>query len=369
MNFNKIIDDLLKEDFSDQQIRKYIGDYQDAYFAYSNHEAIRNNAASGGVVTTILLFLLNNDMIDGAVVCRSRVVNDEVKAEFFIAKNKAELMKSQGSKYITTRFSFEALPLINSFDGRLAVVTLPCDAKILFSYCEKHPAIREKIKCIITLFCGHLSTADLTNMVIDKLRPSKNAKLINFRFCSGHWRGHLTAEFSTNNIFEKPKSFYSDYQNLFFFSEKKCLHCYDHTGYFSDISIGDIWLQEMKNNPIKHSAIITKTNRGAEIIKNISKKQDLLIREQPINIIAESQSRSLKIHYNISARAKAGRLLGEKIKDEVNEKVRIVDFIVAFLLMMNYKITTKKWGIKIVSWLPRPIIKLYLYFIKGLEIL
>jgi len=87
MNFNQLIDNLLKENWDDQQIRKYIGDYRKAYFAYSQNEKIRKNAASGGVVTGILLDLLTNNIIDGALVCRVKIINDEVKAEFFIAKN------------------------------------------------------------------------------------------------------------------------------------------------------------------------------------------------------------------------------------------------------------------------------------------
>ena len=52
----------------------------------------------------------------------------------------------------------------------------------------------------------------------------------------------------------------------FFFSEKKCLACYDHYGYDADISVGDIWSYHLKNNPIKHTALVIKNekNKGNE---------------------------------------------------------------------------------------------------------
>lgn len=369
MNFNQLIDSMLKENWDEAQIKKFIGQYNKSYFGYAEDEDIRKNAASGGVVTAILWHLLKTNAVGGVLVCKSIIVDGMARSKFFVATTLTDLKSAQGSKYITTRFSFEALPLIKKFEGNLAVVTLPCDAKILHLYRKKHPDINEKIKCVITLFCGHLSTEELTNKIIDELRPDSDSEIKDFRYRSGHWRGKLTATYQEDQKEIRPFSVFSDYQNLHFFSERKCLHCFDHTGYFSDISIGDIWLQEMKDNPIKHSGIITKTKRGMDIVNNAAKNNAIVITEEPIDKIVESQSRSLKIHYNISARAKAGKILGENIKDEVGEKVRIVDFLVAFLLMMNHKITEKEWGKKLVFSLPKPLIELYLYFIKGLEIL
>lgn len=369
MNFNRLIDRLLKENWDRDRIKKYIGDYHGSYFAYAQDEDLRKGAASGGVVTALLWHLLRTDQIEGALVCRSRVEGGVVGSEFFIAESLADLKRAQGSKYITTRFSFEALPLIKAFNGTMAVVGLPCDAKRLHLYSQKHPQVGAKIKCLITLFCGHLSTLELTAHIVDKLRPEPDAKLVDFCYRSGHWRGQLTATYQGHDPVVRPFSAFSDYQNLHFFSARKCLHCYDHTGYFSDIAVGDVWLQEMKDHPIKHSGIIAKTERGLDIINAAAANNALILHEKPISEIVESQSRSLKIHYNITARAKAGKLLGENIKDQVHEKVRLVDFLVAFLLMLNHKITEKEWGKKLVFWLPGPLLRLYLYFIKGLEVL
>jgi len=369
IDLNKIIDHLLRENWKEAQIKKYFGPYEAAYFAFAQDESIRKDAASGGAVTAVLWNLIKHEEIDGALVCRSIFCNGMVKPEYFIATNLQELRESQGSKYISTQFRQNAIPLIENFDGVLAVVTLPCEAKILTSFLKHHPATRSKVKVVLSLFCGHLSTEALTNHVIRLMGPTKDAALVDFRYRSGHWRGKITAEFADNCIVERPFSIFSDYQNLNFFSERKCLHCFDHTGYYSDISLGDIWLQGMKAEPIKHSAVIAKTKIGFDILEKTKKDGDLSLIQKPISLIAEGQSRSLKIHYNISARAKAGRLLGVQIKDQVNEKVRWIDFIIAFILVFNHKITQTIWGKRLVCWIPRPLIKGYLYFLKGLEIL
>ena len=369
MALEKLIDRILKTNWSDEQINKFIGKYNGSFFTYATDHLTRSNAASGGTVTAILEGLLNRGEIDAAVVCVLEVVDGKVEANFKLARTHQELLESQGSKYISTRFSSQAMELIRNFNGRLAVVCLPCDANLLSKVAERFPEIRDKVVCVITLFCGHLSSPELTQVVVDRLRPNPNAALKDFRYRSGHWRGRLTAEYYEGQVVSKKFSAFSKYQNLYYYCETKCMHCHDHVGYFGDIACGDIWLQRMKNDPIKHSAIITKTERGLNILEETARDGLLKIEPQPVQEIVEAQSRSFKIHYNISARAKAGENLGLRIKDEVNEKVRWSDYQVARIILKNYLLTQSEEGREKVRQMSRRQVTLQLYLLKALEVL
>jgi coenzyme F420-reducing hydrogenase beta subunit len=369
MALENLVDKILKTNWSEEQINKFIGPYNGSFFTYATDHLTRSNAASGGTVTAILEALLNRGEIDAAVVCVLEVVDGKVEANFRLARTREELLESQGSKYISTRFSSQAMELIRNFDGRVAVVCLPCDAKLLSIASDRSPELKEKIVCVITLFCGHLSSPELTQLVVDRLRPNPNAVLQDFRYRSGHWRGRLTAEYGEGQVASKKFSTFSKFQNLYYFCETKCMHCYDHIGYFGDIACGDIWLQRMKNHPIKHSAVISKTTRGLRILEEAANKGLLVIEPQPIEDIVEAQSRSFKIHHNISARAKAGEKLGLKIKDEVNEKVRWSDYQVARIILKNYLLTQTKEGREKVGSMSRKQITLQLYLLKALEVL
>ncbi len=369
MAFENLLDRLLKMDWSEEQIYKFIGPYNGSYFAYSKDHLIRSNASSGGTVTALLEDMLNRNEIDAALVCFLDVVDGVVSANFRLAKTREELLQAQGSKYISTRFSSQAMEIIRNFDGRLAVVCLPCDAKLLYKASRTTLELKEKVRCVITLFCGHLSKPELTQLVIDRLRPTPDSQLEDFRYRSGHWRGRLTAEYDEGHVVYKKFSAFSKYQNLYYFCETKCIHCYDHTGYFSDIAIGDIWLQRMKSDPIKHSAVITKTERGKRILDAAGESGMLHIDAQPISEIVEAQSRSFKIHYNISARARAGEKLGLKIRDEVNEQVRWSDYQVAKIILKNYLLTQTDKGALQVRNMSTRWITLQLYLLKALEVL
>ena len=367
MKNQSIIDNILKTKWTPKLVSKYIGQYLDTFLVYANDEAVRNNAASGGFVTALLGNMLTTRTIDGVVCLRSKIDNEMIEPEYFIAQTPRELFQAQGSKYISTKFTSKALPLIRDFSGKLAVVTLPCDSNILERYCQKNPIVKEKIVLVITLFCGHSTQKELTQRLVDKLRPNHNAKLTDFRYRSGHWRGMLTAAFDQQLIVQKPFSYFSDYQNLYFFCEPKCLHCYDHTGYRSDISVGDIWLQKMKDNPIKHSAIIVRSEFGLACIKTAERLGALHIEPVSIGEICDGQSRSLKPHYNLTARSRVGKLFNLTIHDTVKEKVYWQDYAIALIILLNYRISQGKLGRKILFLIPRPLLKIYLYFLKALE--
>lgn len=352
--------------WSTEKISCYVGDFKRTFFAYATNKQIRDNAASGGVATAVMIYLLEKGSVDGALVCRSIINEGRVRPEFFIAKSKDELLSAQGSKYMAVNFSRDALPIIRQFDGRLALTLLPCDTSALRRVMMNDNALEGKIALIISLFCGHNSRPELTDMVVNKLAP-KGAQLTQFRHRKGHWRGVVSAAFDNGSQIEKPFSFFSDYQNLYFFCQKKCHYCHDHTGYESDLSVGDIWSLRMKENPIKHSAVITRTIIGDDFLGQALNAGILEANEEPIEEICEGQARTMPFHYNVSARAKAGKILGFKIKDSVNAQVRWNDFIVAWMALANEKLSRSHSGQQFISHIPRFILKALLYIMKGLE--
>lgn len=363
----KVIDRLLRRKWTDEKIKKYIGDHYSSWLLYSQIDEIRNNAASGGVITTLLYYLLEKGEIDGALVLTSNVVANEVVTNYEIVTNKEDLMRSQGSKYINTNYSRNAVPLIRSFQGRLGVVLLPCNSWVVEKLIKSDPAIAAKIALRITLFCGHVSDPGLTRLAIEK-HKKPGVSLVDFRYREGYWRGKTRFDFEDGSSLHKPFSVFSDFQNLYFYSAHKCLNCHDHTGYASDISIGDVWLQEMKTHPIKHNAVVVRNPKAHAWLTEAIKENFLAGNAVPIEKIADAQSRSLPLHYNVTARKKAARLFGIKLSDPVNEKVRVVDYLVAMVIIFNFHLTSSPRGRALVRKIPKPVLKGYLYFLKGLQI-
>jgi coenzyme F420-reducing hydrogenase beta subunit len=363
---NRVFSSALKKEWTDELVEKYVGKFEQCYFTYATDATIREQAASGGTITALLAYMLTQKLIDGALVCRGYIEDGKLRSEYFIARSLDDLRTSQGSKYIANNFSSHALPQVRAFEGKLAVVGLPCDIGIMRSVWDKDPALQKKVVLMISLFCGHSTEPYLTDRIIARLNPQRKP-LAEFRHRVGHWRGKTRLTFTDGTTLLRPFSVFSDYQNLYFFAMKKCDHCNNHTGYHADISAGDIWSMRMKDNPIKHGAMIVRNPASHQLLKGAIDAGWIHGTPEPIAEVCEGQARTMPFHHNLSARSKVGKLLGEKIKDPGEDPVRWNDWLAAFAILSLEKISRTGFGRWLIFFIPRPVWKLKLFFIKFLE--
>lgn len=347
--------------------KKYVGDYESVFFTYASDDNLRKRSASGGSVSALLIHMLDSEYIDGALVVRTVIENGKARPCFEIATNRVGVLSGQGSKYAAVKFVQHAMALIREFPGKLAVVALPCDAKIVRHACQRDDKLDNKIRCVISLVCGHNSEPALTDKVVGEL-GNGHGELVDLQWRSGHWRGKMTADFEDGQQVAVPFSRFSNYRNLYFFAQRKCHYCNDHYGYYCDISAGDIWSAKMRKEPIKHTALIVRSERGREIVASAFAAAVVTGREDTLDEVLNGQSRTMPFHYNVSARAKVAPLFGMKIKDTVGEQVRIVDLLVALICMTNESVSRTRVGRCIIFAMPRPLVRAYLYFFKLLEL-
>lgn len=361
------MDELSSREWTTEEVKRMVGQVDESRIGYAVDSGIRATAASGGVTSAILIYGLNQGMFDGVLVCENIVEDGRVRPHFKIATDAKSVLSARGSQYVETRFQSEAIKLIKSFPGRLAVVGLPCDISGLKMRCRKDSELEEKIKLTIALFCGHNSRYGLVDNISKKLELEANSRLIDFKFREGHWRGRLTARFANGQVLSKPSGYFNNYQNLFFYCQRKCLSCNDHFGYFSDISVGDLWLFKMRANPIKHSAIIVRTTIGKDIFHSAMKDNIVATEACDINMIMNSQARIAKSHYNVSSRKLVGKIFGITLKEPTKERVSSMDFVNAFITILNVKVSESKYGSKIVFGMPRSILNFILVIKKVIE--
>lgn len=369
MNFGTIIDRVVKKHWSDEDIAKYVGSYRHASLTNAASNSLRDKAASGGTTTGLLIHGLETGAFDGAVVCQTVIEEGHVRARFKVATTASEVIQAQGSKYVEVAFLKEVLPLFKSFQGRLAVVGLPCDITALRRRADKDTTINEKLALTIALVCGHNSRKELIDHVTNNIEEETGKSLMAYRFRIGHWRGQIEATFSDGSVKNYPTSRFNHYQNLFFFCEKKCLACHDHYGYHADISVGDVWLFRLKNDPIKRSGLIIRTESGEHLFSDAVAKNCIVSEPLDVRDIMDGQSRIGPSHYNVSARVKAGKRFGIKLKDTVNEPVHWFQYLNAWISIANMRLSQSTRGQKIIFSMPRALIKLYLYMKKLLETL
>lgn len=355
-----------QKQWTSEALDRYMGEVRDCYLTHASDGVFREKSNSGGSVTALLFHLLETGGIDGALVNESYIDDGLVKNRFVIAHDRESLLRAQGSKYMSVKFTSQAVRLIRAFEGRLAVVALPCDATILKNLCQKDQTIDKKVSLIITLFCGHNSRPELTSQYLKKWRQEKK-ELTAFQHKSGSWRGESSFEYSDGSMERMPFERFGTYQNLYFFCERKCLNCHDHFGYAGDLSAGDVWIESMADEEIKPTALIIRTERGEKVLQSCKDTGALAMKPITQETVMKGQARTARFHYQVSARHRVGKWVGLKVPDTVNAKVRLLDLLLALLVLLNYRFSTTKFGQKMIFALPRGVWKVYLYILKGLE--
>jgi len=365
--FGSVLDRFLKKRWSPADIDRYVGTWREAWLTHATDGAIRERAASGGTTSAVLIEGLRQGLFEGAVVCEAVVEDGKVRPRFRIATDPAGILAARGSKYVESRFLPSVLPLLRAFQGRVAVVGLPCDIAALRQRCGADLALAAKVVLTIALVCGHNSRTPLIDAVTKRLEKRAGQPLRAYRFRIGHWRGHLEAEFADGSLLRRPTKMFNDYQNMFFFCERKCLSCHDHYGYAADLTMGDIWLFRLKDDPIKHTAVITRTEAGQALFEAATRAGAVAASALDIRDIMDGQARIGPAHYNVTARARAGRWLGLRIPDRVQAEVTWHDQLNALWTLANVRLSESAWGRRLIFALPRPVIRGLLYLKKGLE--
>ena len=340
----------------------YLGKFEKCFLGYSEDKNIRCGAASGGIVSTLLIHLLERQYIDGVLISKQVMENGNISVKTFIARTKKEILDCRTSIYMD-------FPLVHHYKellkekGKYAVVGLPCHMKALRIIEKKYPKLSKKIFIRIGLFCGHVSRKELIERVLEKKKiQKKNINKIIFR--KGLWRGntHITLKNGKEEIFQF--NHFGIYQNLNFFSAKKCFLCDDYTSEFSDISCGDIWKKEFKSSSIKYSVFISRNRKITKIINKFKKNNIIVANVISSKGLIKSQKRALILRKrSSSARMRVARLFGYKLKYHGENKSKWNDYLSSFLLILNAKLSDNPLFSKIIFYTPRSILNLYFYFI------
>lgn len=196
-------------DFTDLNMRVFgrepedilMGNYEECYIAHSRDEELRYGASSGGMISQILIYLLEEGLIDGALVTR---MNPErpLEPEPFIARTPQEIIESRGSKYCPVPANV-ALREILERPGRYAVVGLPCHIGGIRKAEKINKTLRKRIKYHIGIVCNHAPTFKATEFLLENFGIKKEeVKSISYR--GEGWPGNLKVETEEGSAVKLP---------------------------------------------------------------------------------------------------------------------------------------------------------------------
>jgi len=251
-----VLDETLYEKFN---WRAPIGHWEKVVSTQSSSEEIRKNATDGGVVTGILNYLLDKNLIDGALVCKKTGPFQRIS---FLATTKQDLIDAAGSKfdyssgtdqlsnYTTFTPTISGLKNVLDLDRtKIAVVGVPCQIHSIRKMQELKILPAHVIKYTLGLFCYE-------NFSFDEDARQKMEKKFEFSF-DDIVKMNLKDKFmfylkdgSQKNI---------DFEEMEEFMRPACGACGDFSNVFADLSFGGLGSLD------GHTTTLIRTNIGQKI--------------------------------------------------------------------------------------------------------
>ncbi len=333
-----------------------IGSYIKCYSAYAKDDEIRYNGASGGVVTALLVFALETGLIDGALVAKDKKENPFV-AESFIARTKEDIIKSAKSKYCPVSVGSALKEIIDSKDKeKFAIVGLPCHISRIKKACKVDSNLNKKIFLTLGLFCGHTPSLNAIDFFLKRFNLKKE-EIVKINYRGDGWPGYVKIFKKNGEIVKYPSSLYWSIAGSSFFYPKTCLACDDCSSEEADISCGDAWLPEFKQDSIGRSLLVCRTERGNVVLQEAQKQGLIELKEIPLEKIIFSLMGALYL------KKKGLRFFFPSSSNQI-KKPGLLDGLICFPLFVSAILGRKVFFRRILLIIPLKFILLYNSFLN-----
>lgn len=283
----------------------YTGPYQSINIGFAQNNEVRKQGASGGILSAILIWLLENKMIDGAVVTGMSDTEPWL-SKSFIATTSKQILEAAQSKYIITSVN-EILPEIGGFEGRLAYVGLPGQVQSIRKLQQaNHPWVKN-INYIFGPFYGNTLHFSSVRSFLRSYGYNDYTQITKLYFRYGEWPGNMRVEFRNGEVIQLPK-FHANYL-IPFHILKNSLLCSDLSNEFTDISGGDAWAPVYEERGKGFSMVIARSEKGQHILEQMQKQG--VIDLQPID---ENEAITMHSHgYDLKKRGTFIRICFRKM--------------------------------------------------------
>ena len=290
--------DVLNEELNERfNYKVSIGNWAKIASAQATSEEIRKNATDGGVVTAILLYLLEKNLINGAIVSKKEGPFNRVP---YFATTKEELIEAAGTHFdishgVASLENYNTFiptitklkSVVDSEQMKIAVVGTPCQIHSIRKMQELSILPAHIVKYSIGVFCIHNFSfgPDVRKKMEEKFNYSfddvvkiniKEGMIINLKD-----KDPIKISFEDLNEFARPA----------------CFACRDFSNVYADISFGglgshdgfttsvvrtklgeDVYNNAIKENYIKeqvdHNTSVKKSEMMAKVISFGKRKFD-----------------------------------------------------------------------------------------------
>ncbi|MCF2447046.1 Coenzyme F420 hydrogenase/dehydrogenase, beta subunit C-terminal domain [Dyadobacter sp. CY345] len=262
-----------------------IGYYNETYIGYSvNH---RISSSSGGIATFIFEKLLREGYVDHLFVVRD--VNGSYEYQLFSdLENITQISKTRYYP-VTLENLFGQIDLIQ---GKVAISGVACFLKAVRLKQHYYPGLRDKIPFLVGIICGGTKSSFFTDYLAQRSGIKGKYRNQEYRIKD---KNNLSSDYSFSAFDEDDNNHVmrmrevGDMWGTGLFKSNACDFCSDVLTEVADISLGDAWLDEYRQDGLGNSVVITRSTKADLLIKTGIESGELNLKIVPKEAIIKSQ--------------------------------------------------------------------------------
>lgn len=349
----------------DVKYNQILGYYTSLYAGHVLEGNYREKGSSGGFTSWILAELLRSGKIDAAIhaVAVNPDKNDGVLFKYTISRSIGDIGKGAKSRYYPLELS-EVLSEVLAKPGSYAVVGIPEFITELRLASDVNPVVKERIKYMIGLVCGHQKTAKYAEALAwqQGIKPG-DLSSVDFRIKQPEGTAYEYLQEFKGKVDGKEKTLLLSHDKLLIddwalgFFKSKFSDFTDNTfNETADVVLGDAWLDEYNPDGMGNNIVIVRNPEIDQIIKDALRSGKLKIDSVDAEVIKWSQSGLIhhtrdELPYRLSKNRKLGgwipkkRIQPSSDLPELRKRVQDLRYETALMSHVWYKraVTMNNW--------------------------
>lgn len=244
---------------------EYLGRYLNCYSGYSTDNNVRYHCASGGCLSQFLIYLLDKEIIDGAVVTAFKE-NAPMTPYTYVARTKEEVLNGKSSKYCVV--SYDGITKdIKRNPGKYVLVGLPCHIQAFRKLADVDKCVRESIIGYFPIFCSSNKNMDSQKYILWRYKIDIKS-LMEFAYRDEGCLGKMFFRDKNRTPLCEPIDFLDFYRGMrAFFNVPRCNVCSDFFGELGDVCFGDLNKDDKDDDPIGVNSIIVRSDYWLDLLK------------------------------------------------------------------------------------------------------
>lgn len=258
------------------------GIIQNVYTGFSKVETVRRSSSSGGVLTQVLCYLLDEGLIDAAILVKQGQPTPE-NAGVFIARCADDIKSASQSIYIPVSNLDVLSKLIDN--ERYAITCLPEQSAAIRVLQQSGHKQANLIKYILGPYTGTALESESIQVFKSINGITKKDLVTSLKWRAGEWPGYLEIITESGRVVRSPKIYYNFL--IPFFVAQLSLQSMDFANEFADLAVGDAWSPVFEKQGKGFSVVVSRNKEMDDILTQMASKGLLDLTKENISVAGE----------------------------------------------------------------------------------